>query len=96
VQWLKTVNITVAEDAKESGKHTLTFTGKRGFPWDGRPQWYVLVLKETQTKVRKREIEALLRHFAQGQLEVPRAADCTAIAVQPVLARPAKSSQIEN
>jgi hypothetical protein len=88
--WLKKNGITVAEKVAEPGGYVLNFTGTRPFPWDGRPQWSSLAIKDGQTKVSRREIEALLRHFAQGQLQLPKAPakDCTAIAVQPVVKSP--------
>jgi hypothetical protein len=83
--WLSKHGITVAEKVAEPEGVVYTFTGTRPFPWDGRPQWTSLAVKTGQTRVAKREIEGILRHFAQGQLEFPKPTDCTAIGVQPVI-----------
>ena|SRR6266581_2711564 len=85
--WLSSHGITIAERVKAPNGEVLVFTGRRSVPWDGRPQWYALPLKGGQNRVAKREIEALLRHFAHGELQIPRLATVAAggnLVMQPV------------
>src|SRR5438309_4891607 len=70
--WLKSHQITVVEKVKTSGGEVYVFVAKRPLPWDGRPQWFGLAVRDGQTIVAMREIEALLRHFSHGELEIPK------------------------
>jgi len=86
VAWLNSHGISVAERVKTPKGEVLIFTGKRPLPWDGRPQWYALPIKTGQSTVNVREIEALLRHFAHGELQIPKTPLAAGgnLAVQPV------------
>jgi hypothetical protein len=84
--WLSSHKITVAERVPATGGEVLIFTGKRPLPWDGRPQWYALPVKNGQAQVAIREIEALLRHFTHGELQIPKGSPAIGgnLAVQPL------------
>ena len=83
--WLNSHQISVVEKVKANGGEVYVFVGKRPFPWDGRPQWFALAVRDGQTIVAMREIEALLRHFGHGELEIPKAAAAGAtLAMQPL------------
>jgi hypothetical protein len=80
------LGITVAERIPQSGGEVLIFRGTKPFPSDSRPHWFALPLKTGQQSVKKREIEALLRHFWQLQAEIPKSALSAAqsVGLQPL------------
>src|SRR5260370_24967555 len=84
--WLKWHKISVVEKVKTKGGEVYVFVGKRPLPWDGRPQWFALAIKEGQTIVAMREIEALLRHFTHGELDIPKPAPAigSSLTMQPL------------
>jgi hypothetical protein len=88
--WLNSHQITVVEKVKTYSGEVYVFVGKRPLPWDGRPQWYALAVKDGQTTVATKEIEALLRHFTHGELQIPKAAPAigSSIAIQPLHKKP--------
>jgi hypothetical protein len=96
IAWLNQNGIKLSERVSVEDGETLTFLGARPIPWDGRPQWATLAIKKGQTKVAKREIEGLLRHFAHGELTIPTSAKAATItenlAVQPLHPEPAKAA----
>jgi len=72
LQWLKKLNIDVAEDKTQSdGVRIITFTAKLPFP-STRRVWYPLVISKGQTQVPTREVEALVRHCWHAEQEIPK------------------------
>lgn len=88
IAWLNENDIALAERVPQEGGEVLIFMGSRPFPWAGGPRWASIAIKDGQTRVATKEIEALLRHFCQGQLVIPRGSRAAAagsqIAVQPI------------
>ena len=68
---LKHAKVKVAETRKlEDGTEVKILVGKLPvFPHSARPTWYPLVLTRGQTEVDRREVEAILRHFWNAQLD---------------------------
>ena len=67
----KFAKVRVAETRKlENGFEVKILVGTLPFPMNNkRPTWYPLVLSPGQTEVDRREIEAILRHFWNAQLD---------------------------
>jgi hypothetical protein len=89
--WLKELGINLVGRDDQEGGEVLIFSGTRPFPYDNRPRWVTLAVKDGQQTVAKREIQALLRHFCHGEAVFPKAmvrAAAAGIAVQPIHAQP--------
>jgi hypothetical protein len=67
----KQAKVRVAETRKlEDGTEVRILVGTLPvFPHGKRPTWYPLVLRPGQTEVDRREVEAILRHFWNAQLD---------------------------
>lgn len=65
--------ITLAEtrQLKHEKKTVYLYTSQLPFPYAGGHAWAPLTIDDGQTEVEVEEIEALLRHLVQGQLEIP-------------------------
>jgi hypothetical protein len=106
IAWLRDNDITLADCVPQKGGEVLIFMGRRPFPWAGEPRWASIAIKDGQSKVATKEIEALLRHFSHGELAIPRAkakaAAAQNLAVQPIqsehpsTAPPATKNKLEN
>ena len=70
--FLETLQITVVKKCPHPGGEVLIFRGTRTFPHNSSPQWFALAMKRGETKVPRKAIEALLRHFWQLQVEIPK------------------------
>jgi hypothetical protein len=88
IAWLNENGIKLSERVSVEGGEVLTFLGVRPLPWDGRPEWTSLAIRNGQTKVSRKEIESILRHFCHLELSIPRASKAAAasenLAVQPL------------
>src|SRR5258708_405936 len=84
--WLNSHQISVVEKVKTNGGGGKNFLGDGPFSLVRRPPRVSLPVKNGQKVVAMREIEALIRHFTHGELEIPKPTPAigSSLAMQPL------------